>query len=164
MLPINRHLWLTRLSLQGLRTGFVGFTSKDREATIYDGGEVPFSATNLKRVGESLVALLSSKELVEESANKYVYVTSFTTTQNKILSIYEKLTGMKWKVNELQAESVLSDGLEKFKSRDFSAVPRLIQAAIFSKETLADFSGKSWDKKLGLPEESLEETIKAASQ
>lgn len=150
------------IELQGFKTGFLGFNPKNKTAKIFDGGDVPFSGTNLRTIGKALVALLSTNELVEESKNEYIYVSSFTTTQNEILRIFESITGEKWKVEHAKTKPIQDDGLAKLGKGDYSAVPGLIQAAIFSDERLGDLGAKVWDQKLGLPKESLEGTLKAA--
>lgn len=116
----------------------------------------------MRTIGKGLVALLSTPELVEQSANAYVYITSFTTTQNEMLKIFEKLTGEKWKIENVNAKAVQKDALEKFGKGDYSAVRELILAANFSDEGLGDISKLAWNEKLGLPKESMEDTIKAA--
>lgn len=116
----------------------------------------------MKTIGKGLVALLSTSELVEQSANKYVFIASFTTTQNETLKVFEKLTGEKWKVEQVSSKPVQKEGLEKLGKGDYSVAGQLIQAAIFSDEGLADVSKRVWNEKLGLPKESLEDTLKAA--
>jgi hypothetical protein len=144
-----------------MRNSFLGFNIKERKATIFDGGDVPFSGSTLKQIGKGLVAMLSTPELVEESANKYVYITSFTVTQNELLRRFEKLTGDKWTVEHVKTDPIHQESTEKFKKGDRSAIGALIQTAVFSDEKLADFSDRAWDQKLGLPREDLDETLAA---
>ena len=144
----------------GLRTGFLGVNLSSHSAKIWDGGSVPFTATNLDTIGKALVAVLSTPELVEQSKNTYIYVASLTATQNDILAILEKLTGKSWTTEAVSSKQVSKDGLEKFGMGDFSVVGGLIQSAIFGDEKLGDLSRMLWNEKLGLLKEDLETVIK----
>jgi uncharacterized protein YbjT (DUF2867 family) len=55
-----------------------------RTATIFDGGDVEFEATNVAQIARDVAAVLSSAH-VEDTKNKYIYINSFTITQNQIL-------------------------------------------------------------------------------
>lgn len=144
-----------------LRTGFLNFNIAEKKAKIWDGGDVPFSTTNLSTIGDALVALLSNPKLVEESANKYVFVESFTITQNEVLKTLEKVSDAKWTVEPVDAEARRTEALEKLGKGDFSGVGTLIQAVILSKEGLSDLRPVGlWNDKLGLRKENLEEEVK----
>jgi len=56
---------------------------------IFDGGNRPFSVTNLSQVANAVVAVLLKPE---DTANQFLYVDSFTATQNEILDVLEKTT------------------------------------------------------------------------
>ncbi|KAG9228733.1 hypothetical protein BJ875DRAFT_226777 [Amylocarpus encephaloides] len=100
----------------GFQISLFGFSNvKDRSAVIYDGGDRPFSTTNVNQVANAVVAVLSKPE---ETINKYLFVDSFTTTQNEILRALEKASG-KWQVKESMTEAALRKGKELVVKGDY---------------------------------------------
>lgn len=81
--------------------GLVGFNINTKKALILNGGNRAFSTSNLSQIGNAVVAVLLKPE---ETANQFIYVDSFTATQNEILAELEKVTGENWKVTESTAE------------------------------------------------------------
>lgn len=102
-------------------------------------------------------------EQAEDTQNKAVYVSSFETTQQKVLEAAEKITGEKWEVKHVSSKSLQEDGYGKINSGDFSGIMDLIKAAAFGEADLGDHSKLTpeWNEKLGLQKESFEESIKA---
>lgn len=96
--------------------------------------------------------------------NQYVYVRSFTTTQNEVLAAAEKASGEKWTVNHIDAKKHIEEGNQKIAKHDYSGVVNLLQGITYSDElNLGDFSYAGlWNEKLGLPKEDLEEEVKKA--
>ncbi|OKL61886.1 hypothetical protein UA08_02837 [Talaromyces atroroseus] len=94
--------------------GFGGWDIPARPATIFDGGDIPFEATNLDQVGMALAKCLKNPELTQ---NQYVYVNSFTTTQNKVLRALEQATGDKFTVTKGSVNGSWQDGANKVKER-----------------------------------------------
>jgi nucleoside-diphosphate-sugar epimerase len=142
--------------------GFGGWNVSSRTAVIYDGGNIPFEATNLDQTGNAVVAILKNPEL---SRNQYVYVNSFTTTQNEVLKALENSTGEKFQVTGASVEATWKGGLEKAARggdgvRD--GVIATIHAAYYGKGNVNNYSATRglWNEKLGLPKEDLVETVK----
>ncbi|KAF4627566.1 hypothetical protein G7Y89_g10587 [Cudoniella acicularis] len=148
--------------------GLFGWDLKAKKATIFDGGETEYEVTNVAQIGRSVVAVLAPEHL-EETKNKYVYVNSFTLTQNKILGTLERLTGAKFEVESAETEELAKFGLEKlraskggeegvaYKDGDFE----VITAAIYGHGGFNNFSRTRglWNERLGLPVEDFEETM-----
>lgn len=149
---------------RGLQVGFLGFNLQDKTATIWDGGDTPFSTSNLSTIGLALVKLLSSPSAVKESANQYVYIESHTVSQNEILDGLQKLTGNAWSVKDKKdSKEVIPAETEKLKKGDYSGIAQLILAAAYAPAAYGDFrkvSGGLWNEKLGLPKEDLEKSLK----
>lgn len=142
--------------------GFLGFNIAEKKATIWDSGDVPFSGTNLSIIGNGLVALFSKD--VDSSANKYVYVSSHTVSQNQILAGIEEITGEKFKLTKEDSKKAIEEGHKKLGSGDYSAIPPLILAGVYGPAALGDFTkvdGGLWNEKLGLAKEDLEASLKA---
>lgn len=143
----------------GLKVGFLGLNAQNKTATILDSGNATFSTTNLGTIGQAVVKAL---ENAEATKNRYVYVSGFQTSQNEILAAAEKITGEKWTVNKISAKDQIARGNELLQKGDFSGVGPLIQAVTFGDEQLGDLKPSGlWNEKLGLKQDSLEDSIKA---
>jgi uncharacterized protein YbjT (DUF2867 family) len=143
----------------GLKVNFLGFNAAQKTATIIDSGNATFSTTNLGNIG---LAVVKALENAEATKNQYVYVSGFQTSQNEILAAAEKITGEKWTVNKISAKDHIATGNELLKKGDFSGLGPLIQAVTFSDEQLGDLKASGlWNEKLGLKQESFEDSIKA---
>lgn len=99
-----------------------------------------------------------------ETANKLVFVESFTTTQLQILAALEKLTREKWTVVNKQSEDVRAEGLKAMgEGKLLEGGGSVIQAAVLGKEALEDHrnvEGGIWNARLGLPSENVEEEVR----
>ncbi|EED12198.1 conserved hypothetical protein [Talaromyces stipitatus ATCC 10500] len=140
--------------------GFGGLNIPAGTATIFDGGNIPYEATTLAQVGRAIAKSLKKPELTK---NQYVYVNSFTVTQNQVLAAIEKASGKKFKTSESTVEELFSGGAEQWKSGNPMGVLAMIAGAVYGKGGLAQFSTKQglWNEKLGLPQEDLNEVVKA---
>jgi hypothetical protein len=143
----------------GLKVGFLGFDKASKTATLFDGGDATISTTNLHQIGVAAVKALEKADLTK---NQYVHISGFQTSQKEILAAAEKVTGVKWTVKEVSTKDLIEAGQAKIKKGDYSGINQLILGATFAKEQIGDFSSEGlWNDKLGLPKESLEETVKA---
>ena len=154
-----------------LKIGALGINIPALTAMVLDGGEKPHEVTNLSQIGRAVAAVLSPAHL-DETANQYVYVNSFTVTQNQVVQEIEKVTGSKVTVTPLNGEEIWKDGSEKMKSGEWEVIGggkyrvgsvQMILAEIYNRSGFNHYSQKRglWNKRLGLPEESLEETIRS---
>jgi hypothetical protein len=127
---------------------------------ILDGGNRAFSATNLSQVGNAVVAVLSKPE---ETANQFIYVDSFTATQNEILAELEKATGERWKVTESTTEEAKAEGQALFAKGDYSGLLLLLKAIFLGEGYGSDFTKDAvlGNEKLGLPNQDLVSTVTA---
>jgi len=142
----------------GLRKGFTGFNLSTCTALIYDSGDTKFSTTNLATIGAAVAAILRKPE---ETANKHVYISSFTTSQNEVLAALEKVTGEKWTIEHSTAAEVTQTGQEKLAMGDFSGALDIIKGLLYGKDTGANLSvhHKLANDLLELPKETVEETV-----
>jgi hypothetical protein len=166
--------------------GMMGWDVPSRTATIFDGGDVPYEATNIAQIGVAVAAVLSatpspgfpdgtgkSLPMAHITKNKYVYVNSFTTTQNTVLGFLEKHTGSKFKLQTAKGAEMAKDGI----ARAAKSVPgfrptgnleyadgvaEMIFAAIYGNGNLNHFSETKglFNAALGLKSESVEESVK----
>lgn len=98
----------------------------------------------------------------EETSNKYIYVHSFTVTQNEILAALEKATGTKWDVQHATVEATLVKGKEMLAKGDKSGAILLLQACFMGEGYGSDFGRdeRLANEMLGLPVQGLEESVR----
>jgi hypothetical protein len=137
---------------------------KNKTATVWDGGDVPFSTTNLVTIGQTLVKLLTDSAAYEDSKNKYIYLASHTTTQNKVIAAAEKATGEKFEVTKVDGAERIAEGKEKLAKGDLSGVRYLIASVAYASnagDALADYREFGiFNDKHGVKDVSLEEDVK----
>ncbi|KAH8703259.1 hypothetical protein BGW36DRAFT_369059 [Talaromyces proteolyticus] len=76
----------------GLKVGFIVNPSK-HTATLYNGGDVPFSATNLADVAQAVLGIVKNQA---QTANRVLYIHSTVTTQNKLIQYAKEKDGKEW--------------------------------------------------------------------
>ena len=92
-----------------LKVGMI-FNFKDRKATLYDGGDRPFSMTRLSGVGTAVVGVLQHPE---ETKNRPVYVHEVVVTQNQLLKIAQDAApDKKWETQVVSTEKMEKDAYE----------------------------------------------------
>lgn len=147
----------------GLKVGFLGFSASDKVATLYDDGAATFSTTNLSTIGVAVTKVLEHPNLTK---NQYIYVSGYQGTQKDILAAVEKVSGEKWTVKNASTKDIIADGATKLQKGDFSGIGQLIQGGLFGAEK--QFGNNAthglWNEKLGLKDDDLETTVKAALQ
>ena len=139
--------------------GYAGWNIDARTATIYDGGDIPYEATNLDQVGKAIAKSLKNPELTR---NQYVYVNSFTVTQNQVLEALEKTTGEKFTVSHGTVDGLWQGGADQVKEGNVYGVLPMIAGSVYGKGGLGNYSVTQglWNDKLGLPQEDLDEAVK----
>lgn len=68
----------------------------------------------------------------EETANKYLFISSVETTQKEILGALEETTGTKWTVNNTTTKEQVDAALQKLGVGDFSGALALVRATSYS--------------------------------
>ncbi len=147
--------------------GTLGVNIPERAITIFDGGDIPFEATNVVQIGRAVAAILSAGHL-DETANQYVYINSFTVTQNQMLEIFQGLSGDKFQIKHAKKADARSAAQEKMRSDPekggvwIQAVIEGIILIMLNEGGFCEYSKTKglWNKKLGLPDGNVAETIK----
>ena len=107
------------------------------------------------------LAVKNAMLLPEKTANKDMYIDSFTASPKQILASLEKATGQKWDVEHLDAEKQKKTGLEKLSKGDMSGGPLMIQYMM----TVAGHGGdyalyrETSNELLSLPKQTLDEAV-----
>lgn len=145
------------------RPGWMGWDVPNGKAVVFDGGETEFEATNVVQIGRAIAAALAPGN-IDKTKNQYVYINSFTLTQNKVLAVLEKVTGQKFEVSTSTVGELYAENSKKV-AEDPAAGMMLVQAALYGHGGVSNFSryegGKGlWNERLGLPKEDLEETLR----
>ena len=126
---------------------------------------MPFSTGTRDLIPEILVELLSKPEHMENTKNKFIHLASYTTTQNEVLKVVEKLTGEKFEVLQLKSEEVLPQAVEDVKRGMNWGMGRQVQATLFNWDSYGDPIGDFrpegiWNDRLDLPKSDLERDLK----
>ncbi|KAK7181551.1 hypothetical protein DPSP01_008947 [Paraphaeosphaeria sporulosa] len=138
----------------GLGNSLLCFDVAARKAYIQDGGDIPFSASNLPFIAKAVVKVL---ERPEETANQLLYIQSFRVTQNEVLAVLEKVTGEKFEIVNQKSEERLRELRPKMLEGDFHATEETV--GIWGL-VASDWEGRVANELLGLEEEELEETVR----
>ncbi|KAK5164188.1 hypothetical protein LTR04_001950, partial [Oleoguttula sp. CCFEE 6159] len=143
------------------KSGVLGFDLASQKATIYDTGNSRWSTTTLPTIGTAVARVLHKPE---ETANKYLLVSSFTPSQNEVLAALEKHSGKKWHVEHRTSEEAAKTGKEKLGlggADYYSGVLDLLVANIFGENRGSNFEeSEQWaNHLLGLPKETVDEVV-----
>ncbi len=96
-------------------------------------------------------------------AGRYIDISSFRTTQNEILKIFEDETNTKWTIEKKNTEDSLKTANDKLSQGDYSAFSDYLKHHLWK-----DGGGRSAtdeqlaNEELGLPKEDLRATVKVA--
>jgi hypothetical protein len=108
---------------------------KNRTALLLDGGRAKFNTTNLKTIGLAIARLLNLPDTSVSSAslsdfgNKFVYISSFLTSQREILDVVEKLTETSdadWSITNTNGQSWIDDGPAKIARGDLTEMVNIM--------------------------------------
>jgi hypothetical protein len=141
----------------------IGFMVNLREhtATLYDGGDVTFSATRLATIGKAVGRVVNA---LEATKNRDIYVHDAAITQNRLIDIAKKIDGKEWTTTTVTTAGVEQNAhqsLQKGTPADLTnASLGFIARACWGSGYGGDFTPKLNNDILGLPimtEEEIEE-------
>jgi hypothetical protein len=162
--------------LQSFKGGYFGIDPKSKTATLYDDGAAKFNTTLIPTVGLAVGRLLSlpikadSGPSLSNFANKFVYISSFHTSQREILDATLKATDTSesdWTIKKADAQAYIDEGNAKMAKGDFSGMINLLYGTMFKEGLGGDYEGvygKTDSGVLGLPEEDMVEVLKGIIQ
>ena len=143
-----------------------GFNFKKQELTLFDDGNERITTSTWVQTGRGVAALLSlNEEKLAQFRNNWYYVSSFTLSQREMFESVLKVTGASekdWKVTSEPSGPRYKSGLELFQSGDRLGFVRFLYTRVFFPTGEGDYSYKSHNQLLGLPQEDLEEATKRA--
>lgn len=138
----------------------MGWDIPARRATVYESGNQPYEATNVRQIGRAVASILKNPE---ETKNKYIYVNSFTLTQNQVLGALENAIGTKLQVTRTTTKEILQAGYRNIESGNPGlGFAQTVTSAIYGYGGMNNFSANRdlANEILALPKESLEDTIR----
>jgi hypothetical protein len=150
--------------------GGLGWNLRNQTVTVYDSGDQLWEATNINRIAQSVAACLQT-EHYEETKNRYVFINSFTVSQNQVIAELEKAMGAKLTIERVQSSEMAASARQELATGEVeystgSAYVKgsigLIACQIYNMDGFNNFSQTRglWNDRLGLPKESLEETVR----
>lgn len=99
-----------------------------------------------------------------ETANKFIYVSSFEINQNAILAAVEKASGNKFEVTHVASDDMITQGRDEVAKGDFMGMAKLLLAATCKGGLGANFAAEEpqglANELLELPKEDLESVTK----
>lgn len=111
----------------------LGINAKDKTGTTFDSGNKPYAATHVSFIGETVAAILKKPE---ETANKYLSVFSFVTTQNEVLKIFEEESGSKFQIANVKGSELIKAATESVAKGDYySSVIPYVQYTFLADES-----------------------------
>lgn len=153
-----------------LMVGALGCDIRNRKVTVFDGGDKSCEFTNIETIAKTVAAVLSADHY-DETSNRYVYVNSFTVTQNQIVTELEKATGASFARTHVKAAEVAEEARRQLATGEFESIGgspyvkgsvSLITAQVHNLDGLNHYSQTRglWNQRLGLAEEDFEATIR----
>jgi len=142
-----------------LKIGFLGTSLSTHTATIIDSGNVRYYTTTRAQIGRAIASILLKPT---ETANKYLFITSFITTQNQVVKACEEVTKEKFGLEHVSAEERLKEGKEMLAKGDFRGIGRLWNFWCHGEGRKKGVEEDLANELLELPKENLEVVIREA--
>lgn len=81
-------------------------------ATLWDGGDVPFSVTRLSTVGDAVVGIMNN---LEATKNKSIKIHEAVVTQNQLISYIKQVDGKEWQTTVKSTKQEEADSYAELK-------------------------------------------------
>jgi uncharacterized protein YbjT (DUF2867 family) len=134
----------------GLEMGVI-VDPRSHTATLYNGGDIPFSATTLADVAKAVLGVIDNQD---KTANRVVYVHSARVTQNHLIRCAKEKDMAEWDLIEETTDSIKHNSfkeLEKGEKADVdAAMLGFCFTAMFDVQYGCDFSDKLDNEVLGV--------------
>ena len=131
----------------GLQVGFIVDVAR-HTATLYNGGDIPFSGTTLADVARAILGVIRNQH---ETANRNLYIHSTVTTQNKLIDLVKEKDGKKWRTTVKDTEELRLESLDALKEGNtMAAMDGFCVVAMFTPEYGCDFSKRLDNELVGV--------------
>lgn len=150
-----------------------GIDVQKRTAHLLNGGTTKFNTTNLSTAALAIVRLLSLPITAEYGAslsdfeNRFVYISSFLTSQREILDAIHRVaedSDKNWTITNADAQQYIEEGGARMAKGDFTGMANMLYGAVMKGDMGGDyesFKGVS-NVVLGLSKEDLNEAVRTA--
>ncbi|GJC87457.1 bifunctional pinoresinol-lariciresinol reductase [Colletotrichum liriopes] len=136
----------------GLEMGLI-LDMENHTATLYNGGDVPFSVTNLIDVAAAVLGVIRHQR---ETANRIVYVHSALVTQNRLIQYAKDFDGKEWTTSVKDTEKVRQESFLELAKGVQADVDGAMLGFCFCgslcRDYGCDFSGRLDNEMLGVKE------------
>lgn len=136
----------------GLQMGILADPAK-HTATLYNGGDVPFSATTLADIAKAVIGVI---EHLDQTANRVLYTHSAFVTQNQLIQYVKDKDGKEWAITEQGTETIKEESFrEMAKGGNADVMSAMLGFSItgmFDTKYGCDFSVKLKNEVVGLEE------------
>jgi hypothetical protein len=141
-----------------VKRGLLGFNINERKAEAFGTGDGAWSTTTLDTVG---LAVKNALLIPEKTANKYLYIASFTITSNEVIAALEKAMSQKFEVTYVDPEEQKKIGFEKLSKGDQTGLYSLLRYLNLVEGHGANFATyrETSNELLSLPKENLDAAI-----
>ena len=113
---------------------------KAHKATLWDGGDAAFRATNVQDIAAAVASLLTNPDAHAVAKNTHVYISSVETTQKEILTAGEEATGTKFEIENVDSDAIFKDAQSRLTGGDLSAIKTILTGIAVSKRGMSAFS------------------------
>lgn len=148
--------------------GFYSIDVNKKEATVYDGGDTKSSATTKPTTGLAVARLLALPITPEKEGqaslskykNNFVYISSFHTSQNEIISAVQKATSTTpadWTVKSRTADDYIDEGRRGIQAGNMTGMVAVLFGMTMKKGGGGDYEStvEMANDTLGLPREDI---------
>ncbi|KAL7796734.1 hypothetical protein V8C37DRAFT_400088 [Trichoderma ceciliae] len=117
--------------------------------TVYNGGNIPFTATNLDTIGKAVIGVIQN---LSKTANRPVYIQDAVVIQNLLIQYAREKDGVEWEITHKSTEKMYIESLaEVIKGiTDWSVMQPFVFSSVFGEGYGGDFSNRLDNDFLGL--------------
>ncbi|KAI0805489.1 NmrA-like family protein [Xylaria sp. FL0064] len=153
-MSISCGIWLK----WGMTHEFLGMHVKEQRFVFWEDGTGYFSCTTEEN---TVAALLQALKVPEETKNTTIFLSDFAITQKQLLDALERIQGVKYKTETIDSEKLIAEKQEAEKRGDGSAILALVETGFAAGRFGGHLEkeGVIMNKKLGLPETTLDEAL-----
>lgn len=118
-------------------------------ATVYNGGDIPFTATKLDTIGKAIVGVIKH---LPETANRPVYIQDAVITQNLLIRYAKEKDSVEWDITHESTEAMITKSLAKVAKGivNWVVMQPFVFSSVFGEGYGQDFSNHLDNKLLGL--------------
>ncbi|KAI5297594.1 hypothetical protein KEM55_004489 [Ascosphaera atra] len=149
---------------------FLAADIPSRTLNVWDEkkADIKISTTTVPAIGHAIAKSLTP-ELAGQFVNKPVFIHSASFTARTVRAAFEKATGSKWEVKNVDIDALLEEKTKALHEGDLGALRDVIRGVLLDPELQPDFEvaagpGEETSEILGVPKADIEELVKQVVQ